>query len=173
MPSSAPSDGPACSHPRACGSSCATRAATPSIPPEAYPLSPPTLPLQLPGSGSTSTSPILFDASSGGSPNVEYRVLAEPIQVNGSLVGTVIVAVPLDPLHHTLGRLVLIELLVSIGVLGGVGALAWWMVRRNLRPLDEMAATAGAIAGGDLSQRVRRPTNAPRWASSATRSTPC
>ncbi len=85
---------------------------------------------------------------------MEYRVLAEPIQVNGSLVGTVIVAVPLDPLHHTLGRLVLIELLVSIGVLGGVGALAWWMVRRNLRPLDEMATTAGAIAGGDLSQRV-------------------
>jgi len=123
-------------------------------PPEAYPLSPPNLPLQLPGSGSTSTSPVLFDASSGGSPNVEYRVLAEPIQVDGSQVGTVVVAIPLDPLHHTLGRLVLIEVLVSIGVLGGVGALAWWIVRRNLRPLDEMAATAGAIAGGDLSRRV-------------------
>ncbi len=123
-------------------------------PPEAYPLSPPNLPLQLPGSGATSTSPVLFDASSGGSPNVEYRVLAEPIQVDGNQVGTVIVAIPLDPLHHTLGRLVLIEVLVSIGVLVGVGALAWWMVRRNLRPLHEMATTAGAIAGGDLSQRV-------------------
>ncbi len=28
------------------------------------------------------------------------------------------------------------------------------MVRRDLRPLDEMTETAGAIAGGDLSQRV-------------------
>ena len=27
-------------------------------------------------------------------------------------------------------------------------------MRRNLRPLDEMAATAGAIAAGDLSRRV-------------------
>ncbi|MHB8330118.1 MAG: sensor histidine kinase, partial [Acidimicrobiales bacterium] len=34
------------------------------------------------------------------------------------------------------------------------GALAWWIVRRGLRPLDDMAATAGAIAAGDLSRRV-------------------
>ena len=65
-----------------------------------------------------------------------------------------IVAIPLNDLHHTLGRLLLIELLVSGGVLVGLGVLAWWIVRRNLRPLDEMAATAGAIAGGDLSRRV-------------------
>ena len=123
-------------------------------PPEAYPLAPPTLPLQLPGSGSASSSPSLFNASSGGSSNVQYRVLAEPIQVGGTQLGTVIVAIPLNDLHHTLGRLVLIELLVSGAVLVGLGFLAWWIVRRNLRPLDEMAATAGAIAAGDLSQRV-------------------
>ncbi|MGD0379285.1 MAG: ATP-binding protein [Acidimicrobiales bacterium] len=122
--------------------------------PEAYPLAAPTLPLSLPGSGSSSTSPVLFDATSGGSSNVNYRVLAEPIGVEGTALGTVIVAIPLNDLHHTLGRLVLIELLVSAGVILGLGGLAWWIVRRNLRPLDEMAATAGAIAGGDLSQRV-------------------
>ena len=43
---------------------------------------------------------------------------------------------------------------MSAAVLAGLGVLAWWIVRRNLRPLDEMAATAGAIAAGDLSQRV-------------------
>jgi two-component system OmpR family sensor kinase len=123
-------------------------------PPEAYPLSPPVLPLQLPGSGAASSSPILFDASSGGSSSVQYRVLAEPIQEDGTELGTVIVAIPLNDLHHTVGRLVLIELLVSGAVLIGLGFLAWWIVRRNLRPLDEMAATAGAIAAGDLSQRV-------------------
>ncbi|HXQ90018.1 MAG TPA: HAMP domain-containing sensor histidine kinase [Acidimicrobiales bacterium] len=122
--------------------------------PEAYPLAAPTLPLQLPGSGSASSAPDLFDSSSGGSTNVTYRVLAEPIQVAGSELGTVIVALPLDDINHTLGRLILIELLVSAAVLVGLGALAWWMVRRGLRPLDEMTATAGAIAAGDLSRRV-------------------
>jgi len=122
--------------------------------PEAYPLAPPGLPLQLPGSGSTSSAPDLFDATSGGSTNVKYRVLAEPIQVEGTELGTVIVALPLDDINHTLGRLILIELLVSGAVLVGLGALAWWIVRRGLRPLDEMTATAGAIAAGDLSRRV-------------------
>ena len=122
--------------------------------PEAYPLAPPDLPLQLPGSGGTRSTPVLFDAKSSAAASVDYRVLAQPIQLNGQLVGTVVVAIPLNDLHHTLGRLLLIELLVTIGVLAGVGALAWWIVRRGLRPLDEMTATAGAIAGGDLSRRV-------------------
>ncbi len=123
-------------------------------PVEAYPLAPPILPLSLPGSGSASTSPVRFNATSGGSSKVAYRVLAEPIQVDGSEIGTVIVAIPLSDLHHTLGRLLVIEVLVSAAVLIVLGFLAWWIVRRNLRPLDQMATTAGAIAGGDLSQRV-------------------
>jgi len=123
-------------------------------PVEAYPLAPPLLPLSLPGSGSASSSPVRFNASSGGSSNVPYRVLAEPIQVDGNEIGTVIVAIPLNDLHHTLGRLLVIEMLVSAAVLIVLGFLAWWIVRRNLRPLDQMATTAGAIAGGDLSQRV-------------------
>ena len=120
----------------------------------AYPLPPPTLPLQLPGSGDGGSESSLFNASSSGGSRVDYRVLAEPLEVGGTRVGTVIVAIPLNDLHHTLGRLLLIELLVSLAVLGGVGALAWWIVRRGLRPLDEMTSTAGAIAGGDLSRRV-------------------
>ena len=67
---------------------------------------------------------------------------------------TGVVAIPLTDVHHTLGRLLLVEVLVSGVVLVGLGVLASWIVRRNLRPLDQMAATAGAIAGGDLSQRV-------------------
>ena len=55
--------------------------------------------------------------SSGGSSNVTYRVLAEPIQVDGNAIGTVIVAIPLNDVHHTLGRLLLIEVLVSAAVL--------------------------------------------------------
>ena len=32
--------------------------------------------------------------------------------------------------------------------------LAWWVVKLGLRPLEQMEETAGAIAAGDLSQRV-------------------
>jgi two-component system, OmpR family, sensor kinase len=120
---------------------------------QAYPLAPPNLPLQLPGSGSASAQPVLFNASSGGTESVDYRVLAAPLPIGGT-IDTVIVAIPLNDLHHTLGRLLVIEVVVSLAVLAGVGALAWWIVRRGLRPLDEMTSTAGAIAGGDLSRRV-------------------
>ena len=42
-----------------------------------------------------------------------------------------------------------------IGVNGGaLAAFAWLLIRFGVRPLDRMAATAGAIAAGDLSQRV-------------------
>ncbi|MGZ4200909.1 MAG: sensor histidine kinase, partial [Thermoleophilaceae bacterium] len=40
------------------------------------------------------------------------------------------------------------------GVLLALAALAWWVVRLGLRPLDRMGAVAGAIAAGDLSRRV-------------------
>jgi len=120
----------------------------------AYPLPAPNLPLQLPGSGANESRAALFDASSTGSAPVNYRVFAEPLVVAGQQLGTVVVAIPLNDLHHTLGRLLLIELLVTIAVLAGVGALAWWIVRQGLRPLYEMTTTAGAIAGGDLSRRV-------------------
>ncbi len=84
---------------------------------------------------------------------MSYRVYVTTTTVDGiPYIG--IVAIPLNDLHHTLGRLLLIELVASVGVLLGLGFLAWWIVRRNLRPLDEMAATAGAIAAGDLSRRV-------------------
>jgi two-component system OmpR family sensor kinase len=66
----------------------------------------------------------------------------------------VIVAVPLTDVNQTLDRLLFVEGLVSLAVLVGLGGLSWWVVRRGLRPLDEMATTAGAIASGDLSQRV-------------------
>jgi len=117
-----------------------------------YPLSPPNLPLSLPVS-SNSANGVLFNVNSVGGASVDYRVLAEPTVVEGT-GGTAIVAIPLNDLHHTLGRLILIELLVSSAVIVVLGALAWWIVRRGLRPLDQMASTAGAIAAGDLSQRV-------------------
>jgi two-component system OmpR family sensor kinase len=117
-----------------------------------YPLSPPDLPTTLPVSTSSSGATLLNVKCVGGA-SVNYRVLVVPVQVEGG-TGTAVVAIPLNDLHHTLGRLILIEVLTSGAVIVVLGALAWWIVRRGLRPLDQMASTAGAIAAGDLSQRV-------------------
>ena len=57
---------------------------------------------------------------------------------------------------QTQHRLLLVEAIVTLTVLFGLALLAWWIVRRELRPLDDMAATAGAIAAGDLTRRVER-----------------
>lgn len=110
---------------------------------------PPTLPRPLPvGAGG---GPAYFNAQSTGPGAVTYRVLARPAGVGGL---SVVVAIPLTGDDQTLRRLALVMVLVSLAVLVGLSALAWWIVRRGLRPLEDMAATAGAIAGGDLGRRV-------------------
>lgn len=68
--------------------------------------------------------------------------------------GTVVTAIPLTQTEATMASLVRIEAGVSIAVLLSLFALALWTVRRGLRPLDDMAETANAIASGDLSRRV-------------------
>jgi two-component system OmpR family sensor kinase len=83
---------------------------------------------------------------------VTYRV--EAVAVPG---GTLVTAVPLNSTNQTLNSLIHVEILVSIVVVVALLVLALWIVSFGLRPLEEMTETAGAIAAGDLSQRVRRP----------------
>ena len=64
--------------------------------------------------------------------------------------GTLVTAIALDPTNRTLTSLTHVELFVSIGVMVALLALALWIVRIGLRPLDDMTDTAGAIAAGDL-----------------------
>ena len=93
-------------------------------------------------------------------PDVEgdrrWRVLAD--QARGG--GWVLVAVPLDGVEDTARQLLVINGAVGLLALSGSGVLAWWAVRRSLRPLVQVEATAQAIAGGDLSVRV--PAGDPR-----------
>jgi two-component system OmpR family sensor kinase len=86
-----------------------------------------------------------------------YRVMASPDR-EGS--GVIIAAVPLREADQILHRLLLVESLVIAGILLGLGLIARLLVRMGLLPLDRMAHTAGAIAGGDLSHRV--PSTDPR-----------
>jgi two-component system OmpR family sensor kinase len=98
----------------------------------------------------TKTQPFTTDAVEAGSRG--FRVIVEPLTTGDKLV----VAVPMNDVVQTLHRLVLIELLTTGAVLAGVGVLAMVLVRAGLRPLEDIGATAGAIAEGDLSRRVER-----------------
>ena len=68
--------------------------------------------------------------------------------------GTMYLALSLNPTNDTLASLRRIELLASLAVVVIMGVLALWIVRRDLRPLRQMAETADAIASGDLGRRV-------------------
>ena len=106
----------------------------------------PTLPRKLPLNK-------VVSVTAGGT---KYRVLAVPDQFD---TGTTVVAVPMSEVDQTLDRLLLVEGLVIGGVLLLLGGLAFGVVRLGLRPLERMAATAGKIAGGDLSHRVEPDTD--------------
>jgi two-component system, OmpR family, sensor kinase len=114
---------------------------------------PPDLPPGLPGSGGVADPTTRYFTTGSAGPS--YRAIAlTATMTEGDVQGTVVIAIPLTEVTATLHRLVLVEIVVAAGVLVGVGALGWWLVRLGLRPLDRMAETAGAIAGGDLSRRV-------------------
>jgi len=109
----------------------------------------PDLPDPLPGAGVAGVT--RFSAAAKGDDATRFRVL---VQASSDLSRVLVVAVPLTDVQQTLGRLLVIEVLVTLAALAGLGALAWWLIRRGLRPLAEMATTAGEIAAGDLSRRV-------------------
>ncbi|MGE5229125.1 MAG: sensor histidine kinase, partial [Deltaproteobacteria bacterium] len=81
-----------------------------------------------------------------------FRVLVENAPDLGRVL---VVAIPLDETRQTLTRLLTIEVVVSLAVLAALAAAAWWLIKRDLRPLETMAVTADAIAAGDLTRRVQ------------------
>ena len=108
----------------------------------------PVLPDPLPASDQTGG--VIFQAdSTAGGPG--FRVLAETVPNRSEVL---IVAIPLTETRQTLTQLLTIEVVVSLAVLGLLAAAAWWLIKRDLRPLEDMAVTADAISAGDLSLRV-------------------
>jgi two-component system OmpR family sensor kinase len=67
---------------------------------------------------------------------------------------TFAVGLPLEVVTHTVTRLLVTTGLIGTVVLVLSLVLAYFVVRRALRPLRRIEDTAAAIAGGDLSQRV-------------------
>jgi two-component system, OmpR family, sensor kinase len=103
--------------------------------------------------GTFRPNPNAVIVGSKGDPDGEYRAVAVDVPQ-----GTMFVALSLNPTNDTLASLRRVEILASIAVLLVMGLLVFWLVRRDLRPLREMAKTADAIASGDLSRRVPEET---------------
>jgi two-component system OmpR family sensor kinase len=82
--------------------------------------------------------------------DTQFRVQLQPLRGGQTLV----VAAPLRDVADTLHQLLLVEVVVALAVLGAIFVLGMWLVRVGLRPLGRIEVTAGAIAGGDLTQRV-------------------
>ena len=70
--------------------------------------------------------------------------------------GTAVFGARLNDMDATLGRMMAVEGVATVLVLLALGAMALWVLRLGVRPLADMAETAGHIAAGDLSQRVER-----------------
>jgi len=96
--------------------------------------------------------PQAFTVSAVGSGGPAYQAAAVRVPQ-----GTLVTAIALEPTQQTLAALLRVELAVSLAVVVILCSVALLTVRRGLRPLEDMADTAGAIAAGDLSQRVQPP----------------
>ena len=88
------------------------------------------------------------DAVGGDGPR--YRVLLEGVPGGGAIA----VAQSLRDTDNTYRQIVTVEVLAFVAVLLTLAVAGWWVLRHGVRPLDKMAATANAIADGDLSRRV-------------------
>ena len=117
----------------------------PGVPPGEHAPPPP----QLPDRVADRDSNLTLGATHG---STRYRARIEPIPGNSGYL--LIVASPLKDVYDTLHRLVLIEVLVSVGVLLAIVGLGLWLVRVGLAPLGKIEDTAAAIAAGDLSRRI-------------------
>ena len=83
-----------------------------------------------------------------------FRVRASVLGGGPESGGQLILAEPVGSAASTLDRLLHVELIVTAGALLAAALLGWWLVRVGLRPLAAVERTAGAIARGELDQRV-------------------
>jgi two-component system OmpR family sensor kinase len=115
----------------------------------------PVIPRLSPASSATPATPnqagpsTHFDAASVNGKSV-FRV-DESLLANGD---TLVLAVPLEATDHSLSRLLLEEVVTSLGALALAIGLGAWLVGVGLRPLRDVERTANAITAGDLTERV-------------------
>ncbi len=90
--------------------------------------------------------------------SLTYRVLALRAQVGVPPQQVyVVLGAPMRSVDGTIAALMRTLVLVGLIVLGLLIVIGWLLIRRDLRPLERVTATAERISSGDLSQRVGMP----------------
>ena len=107
---------------------------------------PPALPAAL-GADVEPLEPVTVPAVDG---SLDYRAIAIA-QDDGS---TSVVAISLASVQATTDDLIRLVLLAGGLILFAAALASWLLIRRSLRPVDEMIDTAEAIGAGDLSRRI-------------------
>ncbi len=74
--------------------------------------------------------------------------------------GTLVVGVDVTAVYSTIGRLTIIDVVVSVLIIIALAAVGTGAIRASLRPLADIERTAGQIAAGDLTRRI--PDHDPR-----------
>ncbi|WP_027020268.1 sensor histidine kinase [Corynebacterium sputi] len=88
-------------------------------------------------------------------PSVDGSSSWRIVAVDTADTGRMVLGIPLDDeVSGTVNRLILVQVIVSVPVLLLLAAGGTLLVRRSLRPLDEVETAAAGIASGDLSTRL-------------------
>ncbi|MFZ6004350.1 MAG: sensor histidine kinase [Actinomycetota bacterium] len=84
-----------------------------------------------------------------------YRLLLR----DGPRGTTGVLGLSLDDVDSAVNRLIAVQGIALALVVAVLALVTWWVMRLGVRPVQQMTATAGAIAAGDLSQRVPEGTS--------------
>lgn len=90
-------------------------------------------------------------------PSQDARESAWRVAVRSTADGTVVVATSVSDVSKAVRRLVLLLVVIGAGALVALAFVGSLVVRRSLRPLEEIESVAGDIAAGDLTRRVPDP----------------
>ena len=112
--------------------------------------------LRLPSATPLPARPLLSTAPTG---EVPFDVRADGAHFRAITTrvgdhGTVLIALPLAPVHEAVLRLLLTALVTTGAVLVILALLGRMLILRRLRPLDRIAEAATALADGELDRRV-------------------
>ncbi|WP_433246535.1 sensor histidine kinase [Streptosporangium sp. CA-135522] len=111
-----------------------------------------TIVLRLSGTDVEDKPAPLVSAEQGGGPFDSGEWRARRTTLNSG--GTLLTAVDMTEVRQIVGQLALVELLGGGGLMLALAGAGVMVIRRSLRPLEEIELTAQAIAAGDLSRRV-------------------
>jgi two-component system OmpR family sensor kinase len=84
----------------------------------------------------------------------EYYIGLAGVDATGRGQPIVVIGGPLREVNSTYARMVVVLVVATVAVLATLVVVAWWVLRHGVQPLSTMTATAEAIAGGALSERV-------------------